>query len=224
MPFKINCLREDYRKAADDQLDRKAIAVKNGLTTNAANFPAPPVGPTALGNLAATYTNAYSAYKRGGLDQKPAFQAAQTALLNAMDDNADYVDRVANGDSELIVEAGYVPTKASGSPIPAPLRPEGVKAERGQTDGEILVECPVVEGAEFYGLLVAEGTPFTTPPFFNGVFHFNPGQNISCGIDVTKSRKKKVQGLTPGTLYYFYMYAGNANGISALSSVVQQRA
>lgn len=220
---KVKCLRSDYKEASDDQLDLKATAVKNGLTDHAADFPAPPVTPVQLGDKITVYQNTRSAYKRGGLDQKAAFINAKEDLLEALDENADYVDDIADGEEELITKAGYVPTKAESTPKPVPNRPTGVTAKNANHPGEMIVECPAVDGASYYGLIVTENMPLQNYSFIDGLLGFD-NTNSRLGIDVNKGRKKLLQGLQPGTIYFFYMYAGNATGVSGLSDAINLRA
>lgn len=217
---KAKCLRSDYKKAKDDVLDLKASAVQIGLAANTTPFPSPPVGPTALGTLITTYINTSVAYKRGGLDQKPAFINAKNALLAALDQNADYVDEIADGSEELIVNAGYVPTKTSSTTKPLPDKPTVVTAVRGNATGLILVECKAVTNAMFYGLIMSDSPDIPGFVFQNGVVGAD-GTNVKMMININKSRKKSMEGLNPGTIYYFWMYAANANGISALSDTVK---
>lgn len=220
---KAKCSRTDYKEASDDQLDLKATAVKNGLTDHAADFPAPPVTPVQLGDKITVYQNTRSAYKRGGLDQKAAFINAKEDLLEALDDIADYVDDIADGEEELITKAGYVPTKTVKTPSPVPNRPDTVKARHGQNTGELFVECEKIPGASYYGLVISEGTPLYNYSFVNGLLGFN-GINSKVGMEVTKGRTKHLQSLQEGVIYYIYMYAGNATGVSGLSDVVQIKA
>ena len=216
---KAKVLRTDYKDAAEDKLDSKGSAVQTGLTDHPLVFPLPPVSPVALGAFLLAYSNKFNAYKRGGLDQKPAFLAAKADLLQALDDNADYVDGIANGSEIIIVSAGYVPTKTTKSPKPAPLKPEGVKAKRGPAIAEILVECPAQKGGLFYGLIICVGVPLVNTNLLNGQLSLDEN-NMILGVDLNKSRKKVVLDLAVGTTYYFYMYCGNSNGISPLSDAV----
>lgn len=216
---KPKCARTVYKKASDDQLDTKLLAVVVGLTDHAVDFPAPPFGPTALQALLDTYTLTYNAYKRGGLDQKEEFLQAKTAVLNAMDDTAGYVDTVAKGDAVLIVNAGFEPTKTVFTPQPAPVQPVQLLVTRSQNRGEVTVECPVVAGAEYYGLVITEGVPLSEVTLSSGRFEFG-SFNFPLIIDVTKPRRKMLKDMKVGVTYYFYMFAGNAAGVSTLSDGV----
>jgi hypothetical protein len=213
-------MKTDYKKATDDQLDSKADAVVLGLTTHAVEFPAPPFSPAALQDLIDVYEQTYSAYKRGGIDQKEEFLNAKTDLLNAMDSIADYVDSIAKGNGAVITNGGFVPTKGTLTPQQKPDRPVGVLAKYGNSHGEVIVESPVVEGAEFYGLLVSEGVPFSGLTFANGFLTFE-SSTTPLGFDLNKGRKKVLNSLKPGTRYYFIMYCGNTAGVSGFSDPVQ---
>lgn len=217
---KSKCSRTDFTRTQINQLDSKAIAVQKGLAEHTTPFPAPPVSPSAMGTLISNYNTALSAYKRGGMDQKPAFTAAQTSLKNALAANADYVDAVADGSETLIIKAGYVPTKITDTIRPAPAKPKRVVAKHGKAIGEMLAECPSVSHAVQYGLVLTKNSPLTNAIFVNGQLVLDGHTNIVL-IDVNKARKKRLQNLSPGSMYYIYMWAGNANGTSALTEVVQ---
>lgn len=216
---KVKCKKVDYKRASDDQLDSKADAVVLGLTNHAVDFPAPPISAAALQDLLDTYEQTYTAYKRGGLDQKEDFLNAKTDLLNAMDSIADYVDSVAKGNGSIITNGGFVPTKNTSTPQPAPVQPLLPLVTRSQNRGEVFIECPVVEGAEYYGMVFTEGSPLSEVTLSSGRFEFG-SLNSRLWIDVTKARKKTLKDMKVGILYYFYMYAGNSAGVSTLSDGV----
>jgi hypothetical protein len=217
---KPKCSKTDYKRAKDDQLDSKADAVVQGLTNHAVEFPAPPLSAAALQDLLDVYIDTYTAYKRGGLDQREEFLNAKTDLLNAMDSIADYVDSIAKGNGAIITDGGFVPTKSAPSPMQTPTRPVSVLAKYGNGHGEIVIESPVVEGAEYYGLLMTQGTPAVNYTFINGLLTLET-TNTTTFIEVSKSRKKTIKGLNAGVMYYCYMYAGNTAGVSSLSDMVQ---
>ena len=217
---KAKCARTDFTKATDDQLDSKAVAVKDGIASNPTDFPSPPFSVADFTTRITNYVATRNAYVRGGLDQKPAFLAAKEILLDTLEETADYVDDIADGDIELIVKGGFVPTKTAASPKPAPDKPTGVILKRGQATGEVFLECDAQSVGEYYGAIASEGVPLSEFSSANGILIFEGNRTNNIGIDVNKSRKKHFTNLIPGTTYYFYMYIGNATGISALSDVV----
>lgn len=175
--------------------------------------------PTALQTLIDDYEVKRSAYKRGGLDQKPAFEQAKTALMNALDDNAGYVNSIADGNEATIVAGGYVPTSTETKPAQVPSKPE-VRIKRGEAAGQILAECKPIKGAQYFGCIVSEGSPLEGNVLTEEVILLPAGSKSNVGMNVAKDRKKVFSGLQPGTTYYFYFYAGNAAGVSALSDAV----
>jgi hypothetical protein len=158
MPRPIKCSRTAYTTAKAGTLNTPAQAVVTGITEHAALFPMVPVPPAIFGSLISTYSTTYSAYKSGGMAQKPAFEQAKTALLDAMNSTATYVDSVAQGDANIIMFAGFVPTKGTASSAPAPVPATGLRAWRGAT-GELYFECDNQDVADAYGAIVTEGAP-----------------------------------------------------------------
>jgi hypothetical protein len=208
-----------YHRLPDEELDDFATGVRVGLQNNLALFPTPPVLPPSLQALIDDYEVKRSAYKRGGLDQKPAFEQAKTLLMNGLDDNAAYVDSIADGNEAIIVAAGYVPTNTTTSPSQVPSKPE-VRVKRGEASGQLLAECKPIKGAQYFGCIVSEGSPLEGNVLTDEVIFLSAGSKSNVGMNVAKDRKKVFSGLQPGTTYYFYFYAVNAAGVSALSDAV----
>lgn len=219
MGKKPTCSLNYYHRLPDEELDDFATGVRVGLGNNLSLFPTPPVLPAALQALIDDYEVKRSAYKRGGLDQKPAFEQAKATLVNALDDNAEYVNSIADGNEATIVAGGYVPTSTDTKPAQVPNKPE-VRLKRGQAIGQILAECKPIKGAQYFGCIVSEGAPLEGNVLTDNVILLPGGGKGNVGINVAKDRKKVFSGLQPGTTYYFYFYAGNAAGVSALSDMV----
>lgn len=157
----INCSRSAYTRSKAGKLYIPAQAVVDGLSLHATLFPSPPVPIAAFTGLIATYGNTYSSYKSGGMAQKPAYQQAMAALITALDATATYVDGIANGDPNIIMFAGFSPTKGSSSNTPLPTPATGLLAWRGAT-GELYFECDKQNFADAYGAILSEGAPL--PP------------------------------------------------------------
>lgn len=222
-----------YHKAHLDELDVFAVGVRDGIFNNAGTFATPPFTQVAFQPLIDNYINTRGAYVQGGLAQKGPFQAAKTALVTGLDTMADYVDEIANGNENIILLAGFVPTKPGSTEHNAPAQTEPAKITRGAT-GELFAEVPNVPGAEYYGCIVFAGMPMPPQLSLNAVGQLvvinneNPGPEpeprpasgaIVAAFDLTKSRKKKFTGLQTHMVYYFYFYAANSTGLSPLSVV-----
>jgi hypothetical protein len=214
---KNKCLRKYYTRATEDELDSIAAAVKEGLDKHASIFPAPAVSVAAMEIIINNYTITLNAYRRGGLDQKPAFASAKTALLDALESNATYVDSIANGNEDLIVKGGYISTRLTKTRLAAPAKPTGVKATRSEASGSITLQCTAQQAADVYGAIIAEGAPLTHAVFSNGRVTVPANTAHQIVVDTNRQRKKEFTGLKPGITYHCYMFCSNRNGCSALS-------
>jgi len=213
-----------------------AGGVRDGIYGNPVPFATPPITDIAFQALLDDYNNKRYAYEKGGSAQKGPYLDAKENLMEALDTTAEYVDEVADGEVNVILLSGFVPTKGNRSDAPAPDQPTDVKVKRGKASGILLVECAAQSNAVSYGCIMTAneplppnvvmneggqmvfadedapenggGEPITNTSLVQGVIDFNPG------------RRKKFQNLTPGTTYYFTFYAANATGVSPFSTPV----
>lgn len=226
--YKIRC-RLNFHNMRNDLLDVFAIGVRDGIYNNVIVFAMPPLAQPMFQALIDAYLNTYGAYKQGGLAQKGPFLAAKTALINGLDQFAEYVNPIANNDANIVTLAGFVPTKGSSSTVNPPGQPTGIVVKRG-ISGELLAECPKITTVIFYGALLIADNPLPDNIMINeagqiivdGTDNPSPSPSPSPGssyyvLDMNKSRKKKFTGLTKGRMYYIYFYAANAGGVSPLS-------
>ena len=207
-----------------------AGGVKTGVYTNTTEFPTPPITETQLNTLINNYNATYEEYKNGGKLKKPFFTEAKKALMNGLDDIANYINGLSGLTPEIIEKGGYVPTKTVITGGNAPDTPQGAILSRG-ISGRLFAEVPKVNEAENYGCIVFVGSPLEADSvtFTNGQLIAtegphptpmpSPASNVAVIIDVTKGRKKQFINLQRGTEYFFYFYAANANGVSGLSEV-----
>jgi hypothetical protein len=241
----IKCSRTAYTKSKAGKLYIPAQAVVDGLSLHSALFPSPPVDPATFTALITAYSNTYSTYKAGGMAQKPAYQQAMAALLNAMDATATYVDGIANGDPNIIMFAGFVPTKGTASNTPLPTLATGLQAWRGAT-GELFFECDKQDFADTYGAILTEGAPLPPeinitasgqiiisdtkptppppppggelppPPAMSSYAAIASSPVRMAGFDLNKARRKRFLALRPGSNYFCTFYIVNASGVSQL--------
>ncbi len=215
-----------YHSHGDDALTTFSIGVKKLMFENAALFTARPISDADLGTLIENHSNTYVAYKMGGVNQQPAYNTAHLALITGLDSIADFINGlVKNNQTQanvIIVSGGFVPTKAGSTSVPVPAIPTNNTLDRGdiQEHGVINTTTPAVPGATFYGCVASENAPLDPNSFINGQLIINAANPNKVRMDVNKSRKKTFTALTSGVNYYFQFYAGNANGISALSTAI----
>lgn len=228
---KVHCSLA-YHEMPLDSVESFALGVKAGYFGNNPPFNVLPFTDIAYQGRIDAYIDTRAAYVNGGLGQKGAFMLAKKALMDDTDELAAQVDIKADGNADIIVLAGFVPTKTPG---------EGQKpgqcivtVKRGIA-GELIATCALVDGAKHYGCIMVEGGEL--PEWFvisaDGKIivdksKFNPDPNgmaepnkmTGIQFDLTDQREKHFTGLTHGAVYYFYYYAVNTKGVGPLSIVV----
>jgi hypothetical protein len=213
-----------YHKLGSEALDTFATGVKDGINGHPALFTNQPVSTADFGTIINTYTSAYSAYKLGGVNQKPAYTTAHTALMNALNTTADYIDNLVKNNqpaaNATIIAGGYVPTKSGSTSVPTPPTPINSTVIHGNGHGIIVTDTPVTAGATFYGCICTVNTPLANYQFANGALQINAANANTVIVNVNSSRKKTISGLTVGTMCFLQFYAGNSNGVSALSDTI----
>jgi hypothetical protein len=219
---KIKCKRSVYLTAKAGKLNVDASNVKQGMfVLHPLVFPTPPISEAILMALIITYNDAYSAYEKGGANQKGAYEAAKTALLNALDQLAIYVDSVADGDPNIITNAGFVATKGIYSKAPAPTQLLNIRLTRGAA-GELFAWCEQQDYVDTYLCVLTAMAPLPPSMVINAggqLFMGNSAGTMphSGFIDMNKNRRKKFVGLNSGMIYYVTFIAVNAQGVSQMS-------
>jgi len=227
-----------FHRTKVDEIDTFAIGVRDGIYNNAAVFTTPPIVLVDFQTAIDTYINTRGAYKNGGTAQKGPFEAAKTAIMDVLDETAEYVDEVANGDPNIIYLSGFKPTKGTASAVPEPTQFQDIKLSRGAT-GELIAECENQKYVDTYICIMSIGepipddigidaagqlflgsndAPIPTPPEGEEGAEPAPLETPQGAIvDFNKPRRKKFIGLTPGVTYYFSFFGINASGVGPLS-------
>ena len=227
----IHCNKE-YHRTSNQELKTFAEGVETGYFAHNPPFTVLPVTLIDFQALIEDYDNKLTAYENGGETQKGPFLIAKTALMDALDLLATETDKVADGNSELIILAGFEPTKTKGETVKPGQTTVTVK--RGIAN-ELISTCALVEGARHYGCIVTEGAPLPEDIIIDGngriVWSANsspsPGPGPLPGptptrvfLDFTDQREKHFTDLIHDVTYYFYYYAVNAKGVGPLSEAV----
>jgi hypothetical protein len=231
----IRCLLT-FKKLRQADLPIFAVGVKDGVYGNATVFPAPPIMATDFEILIANYTNKLGLLKTGGSAQRPGFEAAKTALTDGLVNTASYVDTLVNGDENIVILAGYKPSKPYSSDVAKPTKLNGATLKRDdQESGKLIAECATQNGVNAYVCIITEGAPAPSninitsagqlilqgdsnplPPTSStdGSDATNP---IMAAFDFNQNRRKEFTELTPLKTYYAVFFAINAGGVGPFS-------
>ena len=209
----------NYHAFGPTDLDTFAHLVSEGIYSNDPPFTAPPLTKTAFDALVGLHHDKYEAYKNGGAAQKGAYVTAKTNLITSLDSTADFVDGLTGVNEDMIILAGYTPTKTGETKAVVPAAPVVEKIERG-SKGVLIPTCKTVAGGEYYGCLAFDKPIDTSVFFVDGMLGFAEEFKAEYRHLVTKGRKKTFTNLRSGVEYWFYFYAGNSAGVSQLSAGV----
>ncbi len=229
---------KDVIPEQDVQFDIQQDNLVSKVTTNAVAWGIPAGEITKLTDKQAIWTPAWNAVKVKQNATQAQREAKDIARHNYEKVLRPFIQkwiyRNENMDNADIEECGLRPRDTTPTDKPAPDTPADIQVKRGGS-GELLPECGKVEFAESYGCIMMAGIPL--PAFITltpagqlvvlnesgspgpGPGSGVPGQ-VLIAVDLTKKRKKKFTGLTPGVDYYFYFYTLNAAGASPLSAPV----
>ncbi len=215
---------KSYKYIKIGDLYEFAIAVKVGIYTHALVFVTPPMTAAAFLAIIDDFKLKRTAYKNGGKDQKGDYLIARDLLYTTLSDFGLYVDPIANGDENIIILAGFVPTKTSTSEKPLPGKPVASLNQNGV--GSLIGECPIVSDGQTYGGIL------TNRPFVGisvteeGELEITPDPEGApdrfAKFTFSMARKKTFDGLISGQRYYLYMWSVNTKGAGAISDVVNQ--
>ena len=214
-----------YRQYSYTLISSFAGEVNTGLRKSPSMFDPLllPVKDTEMDILIANQISKYAEYHHGGDFQKPAFEAAQGALIVGLDKNAVFVEGVAKGNATNINASGYKATEAGYTPRPGPEEQPVVEVKKGKQSGEIITEtAALVPGNYQYGCIISEGKPLESDVIItsDGNLMLSPKQTNQVIISLTSQRVKTIKGLTPKVDYWVYYFIVNANGVSILSKGV----
>ena len=169
----------DFTTYSDSDLDEFANNVIACLTSNKA-FPAPPVKPADLTTLDTTFRDDIAA-ATGDPQDTAAKDKARDALLDALRQDANYVQTIANHDLEVLLSSGYY--AASTNHAQSPLDQPVIADIENLATTQLLLRLTPVTNAKSYQVQTAT----------NGTW-------AEAGI-YTQARRIVLMGLTPGTTY-----------------------
>jgi hypothetical protein len=110
------------------------------MTTNSAKFNNPDVAILTLNGIITGLSKAAQEAESGDHQKVVAMHSAEKKLETALETEADYVDRISNGDVPTILLSGFKATASQTLPSVAPDAVTGIKITSSQQQGAIHVE------------------------------------------------------------------------------------
>ena len=173
-------------KYADSDLTIKTGHIVEKMTDNT-NFATP---DPALANITAA-NNALIAsmakVQNGSKEDTVIKNNCRTALETLLKSEADYVQRISNGDEAIILSSGFDVNKKPGT-VGQLAKPINLAVKPGENRGTLWISCDVVANASFYEFAYTE-TPVTADSVWVQ--------------KTTTKRKLLLEGLTSGKQYTF---------------------
>lgn len=200
------------------KLDTFATGVKVGVYGNPTVFVAVSITESEFIAILTHYNDATADYDTYGKTKKTAYINSKDKLMGSLDLLAGDVNKTAAGDASIIILAGFTPTSDQFQRVTVADKIESMTVKTTSVSGQIIVEATAIKKKAIsgYGLICVSGGPLPNDVLNNGIFNFTP-TNQQMVFDLSKPRKKVVNGLTPGVQYSVYMYATNSAGVSPLS-------
>ncbi len=221
--MKKQLCRLSFHRFVKEGLSGFANSVEDGIFKNATVFDSPPITSSELMHLIADYISAMNMYNANGKNYKTAYLVAKNKLMAGLDKIATYVNDVANGDPSIITLAGFEATAGVAHTAPQLEKILVVTVKVTNVYGQVIIETPAIrgKGVTGYALILVSGQPLDVENFAENTLDIIAHEGQKIIINLSKGKKKIVNGLDSELTYYGYMYAINATGVSPLSDAVR---
>jgi len=94
--------KKDYYKLKGMNLEKKAKDMKAGIYKNDTIFKGVPLTEDEMASTIVEFADKRTKWEHGGTDQRHAYNIAIEAIFKRMDTLSEYVDKIANGDADII--------------------------------------------------------------------------------------------------------------------------
>jgi hypothetical protein len=190
-------------KYADSELTVKTGHIVEKLTDNL-NFKDPDPALAIITAANNAFLASIAKAQNGTKEDTVIKNNCRAALETLLKSEADYVQRVSNGDEAIILSSGFDVNRKQGT-IGQLDKPTNLTLKPGSNRGTLLFSCDVVANASFYVIEYTEG-PVTAD---------------SVWIQTTTTKHKLlIEGLTSGKQYFFRVAGGGSDPSRVWSDIV----
>lgn len=221
----IKCSLTEIKRTPVDKWDVLSEGVRLGLKEHPDVFTGTqPIKDADFSLQISGYTTARAKFVNGGKAQKKDYDDAAKKLKDTITKViVPYVDKIANGDANIILLAGLVPT---GQPkVPGEkLISEGVQPMMAEPksigNGAVEVDIDFFSHDATYFLIACESGPLPEGTVLSDNGQLIVPKDTACSmvIHLLGPRKKKITGLKPNVFYHLYCFAVCGNRASRLSA------
>ena len=194
---------------------RKTVTAMTGNAT----FATPAVALTAMTNAAARLENAW-ANRENGAVARDELENANTDLDDKLHTQAEYVDKIANGNDDIIHSAGFISTKPANERQSRSAAPEASAAPVvvPQAGGSIKVTVDAVAGVRLYCFILVLDGAFNVS-IVNGQLEVPTGTNALI-INSTKRSVvfKNLPAMKPVKVAVAIVNSASVSGLSTVVS------
>lgn len=185
------------------------------ITANAAIFPTPDVDLATLQSKNDTLADTAEAAESGDHAKVSAMNDAERDWDTTFGTEADYVDRIANGNETIILQSGYSATKSETTPASIPNAPVITEAKVNPLPGSVHVEVEYQQGVKNY--LYFFSSTDSPVNLENNEFSLAQNPNV-IGFISDHHRKVDFNNLTSAVTLFLSVTAQNTAGISVPSA------
>ena len=219
-------VKKSYRKLDGTKLENKSEGIETGIYGNATVFVTPTVTKVVFSAAIVDFSQKRTIYEQGGIAQKLAYTKAKGVLMNLIDDQAEFVESIAEGNITIIKMAGFDATfDPDGLSKPGVVRVDGISLDRLEKGTNSLVsDCGTMpKGVTLVGIL-SEGFPLPSEVVIDsdGNIIIPKGFTGQLRTNIKHQRRKFWRNLTSGVHYYVYYIAITAKGVSLSSLPVSE--
>ena len=185
------------------------------MTANAAIFVTPDIPLATLQTVNDDLATAAHEAEGGEHAKVAAMREADKIWDTTFGTQADYVDRIANGNETIILKSGYNATKSETTPASIPNAPVVKEAKVNALPGSVHVEVEYQQGVKNYLYFFSS----TDAPINLERYEFSLAQNpYVIGFISDNHRKVDFNNLTSAVSLFLSVAAQNSAGVSEPSS------
>ncbi len=216
MKTNVSCLRE-FATLKEVEQPSYLGTHADGITTNTTTFPDIPHDGTAVDTLSVALFTTYNRRNKSTLDMTNYTDTVATAIA-WMEANYDYVDLIAQGNSDIVAKAGVNGTSTNTTRVGIPSIPGDVKYIFPDLAGEMIVSRTIDKLAMGSIAVTTFGGGVMVSRSSETQLKISTPDGTTILVDVETTTKTTIKNLYAGAKINTAIANFNTNGISDVAS------